>query len=103
MVYNEMYIDFSLDYNGQCEDISTFEVDGQDFSEDIYFEDVDKFVKELEKLDKFYVSEHRTEVQVYWNEGKMNVKFRYFNEPEDWEFDDEELIGLEPIELVWGE
>lgn len=103
MVYNQMYIDFSLDYVGQCEDISTFEVDGQDFSEDIYFEDVDKFVKELEKLDKFYVSEHRTEVQVFWNEGKMNVKFRYFNEPEDGEFDDHELNGLEPIELVWGE
>ena len=99
----EKYLEFSLDYNGQCEDISTFEVEGHDKSEDVYFEDVDKFVKELEKLDKFYVSEHRTEVQVYWNEGKMNVTFRYFNEPEDGEFDDHELNGLEPIKLVWGE
>lgn len=100
----EKYLEFSLDYDGQCEDISTFEVEGHDKSEDVYFEDVDNFVKELEKLDKFYVSQHRTEVRVYWNEdGTMNVHFRYFNEPEDGEFDDHELNGLEPIELVWGE
>ena len=100
----EKYLEFSLDYDGQCEDISTFEVEGHDKSEDVYFEDVDNFVKELEKLDKFYVSQHRTEVRVYWNEdGTMNVHFRYFNAPEDGEFDDHELNGLEPIELVWGE
>lgn len=100
----EKYLEFSLDYDGQCEDIPTFEVEGHDKSEDVYFEDVDNFVKELEKLDKFYVSQHRTEVRVYWNEdGTMNVHFRYFNEPEDGEFDDHELNGLEPIEFVWGE
>jgi hypothetical protein len=55
-------------------------------------------------LDKYYVSEHRTEVSVYWSEdGIMNVKFRYFNEPEDGEFDDHELNDIEPIEFVWGE
>ena len=96
----EKYLEFSLDYNGQCEDISTFEVEGHDKSEDVYFEDVDKFVKELEKLDKFYVSEHRTEVSVYWSEdGIMNVKFRYFNEPDWGEFEDYELLGIPPIEF----
>lgn len=104
MIYSQMFIDFSLDYDGQCEDISTFEVDGQDFSEDVYFSDVDKFVKELEKLEHFYVSEHRTEVRVFWNEeGTMNVHFRFFNEPEDGEFTDHEINGLEPIKFVWGD
>jgi len=77
MIYNEMYLEFTLDYDGQCETIDTFEVDGQDFSDDVYYDDVNKFVKELEKLENFYVSEHRTEVRVFWENEKMNVLFRY--------------------------
>ena len=102
MNYNEMYLEFSLDYNGQCEDVSTFEVEGQDFTDDVYFDDVDKFVKELEKLENFYVSEHRTEVRVFWKDGTMNVHFRFFNEPEDGEFDDHELKDLKPINFEWN-
>jgi hypothetical protein len=96
-----MYIDFSLDYDGKCEDISTFEVDGQDLTEDVYFDNVDDFVKKLMNIDEFKVSEHRTEVQVYWNDDKMNVNFRYFNEPEDGEFDDYKLTNLTPIKFEW--
>lgn len=102
MIYNEMYLEFTLDYDGQCENIDTFEVDGQDFSDDVYYDDVNKFVKELEKLENFYVSEHRTEVRVFWENEKMNVLFRFFNEPEDGEFDDHELKDLEPIKFEWN-
>lgn len=102
MIYKEMYLEFSLDYDGECEDITTFEVDGQDFSDDLEYDKVNEFVEELMKLDEFYVSDHRTEVQVLWKDNKMNVFFRFFNEPEDGEFDDYELKNLEPIKFKWN-
>jgi len=102
MIYKEMFLDFSLDYDGQCENVDMFEIDGQDFSEDLDENKVDEFVEKLMKLDEFYVSDHRTEVQVYWKDDKMNVSFRFFNEPEDGEFDDYELKDLEPIKFEWN-
>lgn len=101
MIYNEMYLDFSLDYDGQCENVDTLEIDGQDFSEEVDYKKVDDLVKKLTELEHFYVSEHRTEVQVYWKNDTMNVSFRFFNEPEDGEFDDYEINGLEPIKFEW--
>ncbi len=98
------YLTFSLDYNGECEDVETYMVDGQDLTDDVSTDDVDVFVTKLEELDKFFVSEHRTEVQVWWLEdGTMDVHYRYFNEPDDGEFDDYELTKLKPIEFVISE
>jgi hypothetical protein len=96
------YLSFSLDFDGKCEDVDTYQIDGVDTTDDVSYESVDKFVEEgLMSIDEFFVSEHRTEVQVWWNEdGTMDVHFRYFNEPEDGEFDDNELNGIEPIEFV---
>lgn len=98
----EMYLDFSLDYDGNCEFVDDFVVDG--VSVDVSESDVDNLVKELIKLDGFYVSEHRTQVRVWWNEnGTMDIRYRFFNLPEDGEFDDYELIGLTPIEFNYEE
>lgn len=103
MLYKEINLEFSLDYNGECEDINSFLVDGKDLSDDVQNDSVDEFVEKLLDLDDFYVSDHLTEVQVIWKDGKMSVFFRYFNEPEDGEFDYYELKDLDPIEFVWDE
>ena len=101
---DKMYLEFTLDYDGECEDIDTFEVGSENKIDEIHFEDVNKFVKELKKLDGFKVSDHRTWVRVWWfDNGTMSVHFRYFNEPEDGEFDDYELEDLEPIEVEYTE
>lgn len=97
------YIEFSLDYDGNCECIDTFEVNGEDRINEISESNVDEFVEKLSKFDEFLISEHRTEVRVSWfDHGKMFVDFRYFNEPEDGEFDDHEF-ETDSIDIVYGE
>lgn len=98
----EMYIDFSIDFNGNCEWIDDFLVN----NEEVYIdeEDVQLLIDELEKVEGFFISEHRTQVRIWWNEdGTMDIRFRYFNEPDDGEFDDYELLGIPPIEFNYGE
>ena len=101
MTYSSMYIDFTLDYDYKCEDISTFEVDGQDLTDEVSYESVMNLVTKLKDVDGFILSDDRTNVQVYWKDGEMDILFRVFNEPDDGEFDDHELIGIEPIEFKW--
>jgi hypothetical protein len=37
---------------------------------------------------------------VWWNEdGTMDVRYRFYNEPDWGEFDDYELLGLPPVEF----
>ena len=92
------YIDFSIDFNGECECVDDLVIN--DESVTIDDEDVNPFIEKLQEVDGFYVSEHRTEVRIWWNEdGTMDVRYRYFNEP-DWnEFDDHELLGVPRVEL----
>ena len=92
------YIEFSIDYNDNCECVDEFIVNGEPVEIDDC--DVQPLIDELKKVKGFYTSEHRTEVRVWWNEnGTMDVRFRYFNEPDWGEFDDHELLGLPPIEF----
>ena len=92
------YIDFSIDYDGNCESVDEFLINDEEVSIDE--SEVQHLIDELEKVEGFLISEHRTQVRVWWNEnGTMDVRFRYFNEP-DWdEFDDYELLGIPPIEF----
>ena len=92
------YIDFSIDYDGNCECVDEFLINDEEVSIDE--SEVQPLIDELEKVEGFLISEHRTQVRVWWNEnGTMDVRFRYFNEP-DWdEFDDYELLGIPPIEF----
>ena len=90
------YIDFSIDYNGECESVDTFLID--DTVQTIDEKDVQPLIDELEKVEGFNISEHRTQVQIWWNDDDtMDIKYRYFNEPDWGEFDDFELFGLRPI------
>lgn len=92
------YIDFSIDYDGNCECVDDFLINDEEVSIDD--SDVQPLIDELEKVEGFFISEHRTQVRVWWKEdGTMDVRFRYFNEPDDCEFDDYELLGIPPIEF----
>jgi hypothetical protein len=93
-------LNFTIGFDGECEEVEVFEVDGINNTDNVNYSDVDRFVEELLVRESIMVSEHRTEVEVTWIDGKMNVHFRYFNEPEDGEFDDFKFDGLEPIEFV---
>jgi hypothetical protein len=93
------YIDFSIDYDGNCECVDDFLINDEEVSinDD---SDVQPLIEELQKVEGFYLSEHRTQVRIWWNEdGTMDVRYRYFNEPDWGEFDDFELLGLPPIEF----
>lgn len=92
------YIDFSIDYDGNCESVDEFLINDEEVSIDE--SDVQPLIDELEKVEGFFISEHRTQVRVWWKEdGTMDVSFRYFNEPDWGEFDDHELLGIPPIEF----
>jgi hypothetical protein len=93
------YIDFSIDYDGNCECVDDFLINDEEVSinDD---SDVQPLIDELQKVEGFYLSEHRTQVRVWWNEdGTMDVRYRFYNEPDWGEFDDYELLGLPPVEF----
>ena len=93
-----MYLNFTLDFNGEIEDIEQVVRGNEDVTNNVSFSDLDDFVEILKENEKFYVSEHRTEVSVWiYNDETMDVKYRYFNEPDDGEFDDYELNNIPRI------
>lgn len=98
---NKMYLDVTVDYDGKCEDVVLFDVDGKDLTDEVSYEKVDKFMEKLVNVDHFFLSEHRTNVQIYWTDDGMDVLFRSFGEPDDGEFDVYEVLGLDPIEFEW--
>jgi hypothetical protein len=94
-------LEFSLDYDGNCEDIELFQVGDEDLTEQVNFDKVDNFVKKLIEVDGFYISEHRTGVSIGWDgTGKMVVYFTFFNSPNDHDYDEYEIV-IEPIEFTW--
>ena len=94
----ECFIDFSIDYNGECECIDDFVIDNQDVEIDDV--DVNPFISRLSRVEGFFVSDHRTQVRVWWNEnGTMDIRYRYYTEPDWGEFEDFELLGIPRIEF----
>lgn len=92
------YIDFSIDYDGNCECVDDFLINDEEVSIDD--SDVQPLIDELQKVEGFNISEHRTQVRVWWNEdGTMDVRYRDYTEPDWGVFDDYELLGLSPIEF----
>ena len=94
----ECYIDFSIDYNGDCECVDDFVVDDEIIQIDD--EDVESLIEKLQGVEGFFQSEHRTQVRIWWNQdGTMDVRYRSYTEP-DWdEFEDHELLGIPRIEF----
>lgn len=94
----KIYLDFSLDFDGQLENIDRVEKNGVDVTDKVSYSDLTPFVEKMKELDGFIVSEHRTQVQVFVFEEDMDIVFRSFNEPEDGEFDDHTLEQVPLIE-----
>jgi len=93
-----IYLDFSLDYDGEIECVDEVVKGNEDVTENVSFSDLDDFVGILKENKDFFVSDHRTQVRVWiYNNETMDVHFRYYNEPDDGEFDDYELNGLPRI------
>ena len=80
----EMYLVFTLDYNGQCENIDDFDIDNVSHIDDLSYESIDNYVEKLKTLKKFKISEHRTEVTIMVNDDTMEVRGQYYKSP-DWE------------------
>jgi len=90
------YIDFSIDYNGNCERIDDFLVNNEEVMIDET--DVEPLIEELKKIDGFNISEHRTEVRIWWNEdGTTDILYRYFNDSDSGDFDVHRLYFPTPI------
>jgi len=90
------YIDFSIDYDGNCERIDDFIVNNEEVMIDET--DVQPLIEELKKVDGFNISDHRTEVRIWWNEnGTMDILYRYFNDSDSGDFDNHRLYPLTPI------
>lgn len=96
-------LEFSVDFDGECEDY-TYTIDGEtlDFIE---FEEVTEFIKKVtEQVKDFWLSDHRTEGTITWNEdGTMDIFFRTYNEPDWGNFDDHDIEGITPIEFEYEE
>ncbi len=94
----EKYIDFSIDYDGNCECVDDFLVNNEEVTIDD--SDVQPLIEKLEQLEGFFISDHRTQVRIWWNQdGTMDVRYRSYTEP-DWdEFEDHELLGIPRIEF----
>jgi len=73
---------FSLDYSGMLEDI--------DIMEGVNESEVEDIINML-KTKGLLVSEHRTNGDVYIDNGNVMVTYRYFTAPEDGSFEDMEL------------
>ena len=97
----KIYIDFSLDYNGDIECIDELIKDGDDdISGDVPESQLNDFVEKLKEVEGFNVSDHRTQIRLWiYDDNTMDVYYQFFNEPEDGEFADIELIGIPSIEL----
>jgi len=70
---------FSLDFNGEIEDV--------DLYENVEENEVEGIINTL-KEKGLMVSEHRTQGEVTIKEGTVNVDYQYFTGPEDGLYDE---------------
>jgi hypothetical protein len=93
-------LEFTMGYDGECEDFN-FTKDDIDLTDNISFDDVTNYIKKLEDtIDKFFLSEHRTEGNIYFNDnGTMDIFFCYFTEPDDDKFKNYKIKKIPTIEF----
>ncbi len=91
-----LYLEFSVDYSGECEDYTIF-IDDVEKTDEFTFDDVTNYVKKLEKnVEGFFLSEHRTSGTITIFDDVMTIEFRTYNEP-DWDEFDDHTITTTPI------
>ena len=95
----KLYLDFSVDYSGECEDFEIF-IDDVEKTYDFDFEDVTNYIKKLEdNVEDFFLSEHRTSGVVTITDDVMTIEYRDYTEP-DWNKFDEYTITTTPIDFI---
>jgi hypothetical protein len=96
----KVYLEFSVDYDQDIEDVSVFEVDDEDKSSNIDFRIVKNFLNKLVKeVKNFHLSIHRTEIQVSIENEKMTINYQTYNSP-DWnDYYDMKIENIEPISI----
>lgn len=94
----KLYLDFSVDYSGECEDFEVF-INDEDKTDDFGFDDITNYIKKLEdNVEGFFLSEHRTSGTITIVDDVMTIEFRTFNEP-DWDEFDDHTITTTPIDF----
>ncbi len=95
----ELYLDFSVDYSGECEDYTLF-IDDVERTHDFDFEDITDYVKKLEEnVENFNLSEHRTTGTINIFDGVMTIDYKFYTEP-DWNEFEEHTITTTPINFI---
>lgn len=93
---NNGSLDFSLDYDLECEDFNLY--NGDEEIDDVSYDDVTNYVNKLIKeVNEFEVSEHRTEGVIEFKGDKMEIRLSVFDLPEDGEFHD---VVIENIPII---
>jgi hypothetical protein len=94
----KLYLEFSMDYSGECEDYTLF-LNDEDKTYDYDFEDITDYIKKLEdNVEGFFLSEHRTSGTITIIDDIMTIEFRTFNQP-DWDEFDDHTITTTPIDF----
>lgn len=89
------YLEFTIDYDGEVEDVFVCDIDGEDVTEEIDWRVLDNFVQKLLELDGFFLSDNRTEVRVWWyDDSTMEIHFRDYTEPDWGKFNDHRLKNV---------
>lgn len=73
-------LNFSIDYDGFCEDVEEYSIDGKD----LYFpyKKIMNLIDKLKQIPGFFISPHRTEVKIKVINGNTFISFDYFNSPD---------------------
>lgn len=93
------YLDFSIDYDGNIESVDEFSINDEvvEINDEM---DIQPLIEKLTQVEGFHLSEHRTQVRIWWNEnGTMDIRYRDYTEPDWGVFDDYELLNLPPIDF----
>lgn len=95
-------LEFSVDYNLDCEDFTLTNVNDKDLTEVVDSQWVTNYVHGLsDKIKEFYPSQHRTEGTIHLCGDYMLMKYRSFKSP-DWDnFEDIDLGVVEMIPFVY--
>jgi hypothetical protein len=91
-------IEFSVDYNLDCEDFTIVDGKGRNITENVNHNHVTSYIHCLcERIPSFRPSQHRTEGTILMNGNDMEISYRFYNLP-DW--DDSTDVDLGVVEIV---
>ena len=99
----KMMMNFTLDYDGVCENIDHIEIDNKELDlSDVDYDEIDTYVSRLkEEVKDFKISRVRTEVMIVMYENSMFITTENYNSPDYSDFDMIEYNLDKPIPFVF--